>query len=255
MSTSWRHPGRSGAALYALAAGVVGSILALFSRVQVERQRGRRAVAEELPPGRLIVISNHTSYADGLLLALVARRHGRSLRLLATSGVFKAPIIGSLARKLGFIAVDRGASTASASLDRAAEALAEGEAIGLFPEGRLTRDPAKWPERAKTGAVRLALRTDTPIVPVAMEGAHRVVGERRLLGNLIANIIRRPKVRTRVGAPLDVRALIDLPEGAEASPDQVRAAADIVMERLIDLVEELRGEVAPDPIGVPRTGD
>jgi 1-acyl-sn-glycerol-3-phosphate acyltransferase len=236
-------------------AGIVGSVLALVSRVQVERQRGRRAVAAELPAGRLIVISNHTSYADGLLLALVCRRHGRSLRLLATSGVFKAPVIGTLARKLGFIAVDRDASTASASLDRAAEALAEGEAIGLFPEGRLTRNPQKWPERAKTGAVRLALRTDTPVVPVAMEGAHRVVGERRILGTVLGNIIRRPKVRTRVGAPIDVRALVELAPEAEATSDQVRIAADIVMERLIDLVEELRGEIAPDPIGVPRAAD
>ena len=54
--------------------------------------------------------------------------------------------------------------------------LADGEAVGIFPEGRLTRDPMMWPERAKTGAVRLALRTGAPIVPVAMVGAHRVVG-------------------------------------------------------------------------------
>lgn len=50
---------------------------------------------------------------------------------------------------------------------RAVEALAHGEAIGLFPEGRLTRRPERWPERAKTGAVRLAQRSGVPIVPVA----------------------------------------------------------------------------------------
>ncbi len=255
MSSGWRHPGRSGAVLYAVLAAVVGSVMALISRVQVERQRGRRLVAAALPAGRLIVISNHTSYADGVLLALVCRRHGRSLRMLATSGVFRAPIIGPLARRLGFIAVDRQTSTASTSLDRAAEALAQGEAIGVFPEGRLTRHPGKWPERAKTGAVRLALRTDTPIVPVAMEGAHRVVGRRRIIGTVIANILRRPEVRTRVGEPIDVRALLGLAPGAEADAERVRAAADMVMERLVDLVEELRGETAPDPIGVAREAD
>jgi 1-acyl-sn-glycerol-3-phosphate acyltransferase len=255
MSSRWRHPGRSGAAVYALAAAIVSAVLALFSRVQVERQRGRRSVAKHLPPGRLIVISNHTSYADGLLLALVCRRMGRSLRMLATSGVFKAPVIGSLARKLGFIPVARGTSTASDSLDLAAEALEHGEAIGLFPEGRLTRNPEKWPERAKTGAVRLAIRTDTPIVPVAMEGAHKVVREKRLFGNLIANVVRRPKVSTRIGASINVRALIHLAEGAEPTQHQIRQAADKVQERLIDLVEELRGEIAPDPFGVIRVPD
>jgi 1-acyl-sn-glycerol-3-phosphate acyltransferase len=42
------------------------------------------------------VISNHTSYADGVLLALACRRMGRSLRLLATSGVFNAPVLGTV---------------------------------------------------------------------------------------------------------------------------------------------------------------
>ena len=176
MSTGWRHPGRSGAVLYAVLAAVVGTITAAVSRLQVEQQRGRREAARRLPDGPIIVISNHTSYADGVLLALAARRMGRSLRMLATAGIFRAPVIGRLARRLGFIAVKRDAADASASLDEAAAALAAGEAVGLYPEGRLTRDPMMWPERAKTGAVRLALRTGAPIVPVAMVGAHEVVG-------------------------------------------------------------------------------
>lgn len=255
MKSGWRHPGRVGAALYAIAAAVVGGILAMISRVQVERQRGRMSVVKHLPPGRLIVVSNHTSYADGFLLALVCRRMGRNLRMLATAGVFKAPLLGTLARRLGYIRVDRGTSEASDSLDHAAEALAQGEAIGLFPEGRLTRNADKWPERAKTGAVRLAIRTDTPIVPVAMEGAHKVVREKALFGNLIANVIRRPKVHTRIGASINVRQLIRLDEGQEPTPDQIREAADKVQARLIDLVEELRGETAPDPFGVIRIPD
>lgn len=254
VSGSWRHPGRTGAILYGIAAAIVGSILALVSRVQVERQRGRRAVAQQLPDGPLIVIANHTSYADGLLLALVCRRLGRSLRLLATAGVFRAPLIGTIARKLGFIAVERGSTSAASSLDRAVEALAHGEAIGMFPEGRLTRHPERWPERAKTGAVRLALRSGAPIVPMAMEGAHRVVGRSRIVGTIVANVFRRPQVRTRVGEPIDVRALLALPAGADAGPDDVRRAADAVMARLVDLVEELRGAEAPDPLGVVARG-
>ena len=64
-----------------------------------------------------------------------------------------------------------------------------------------------WPERAKTGAVRLALRTGAPIVPVAMVGAHRVVGRHELLPTLVLNLVRRPKVNTRVGAPIDIRRI------------------------------------------------
>ncbi len=252
MASGWRHPGRSGAVLYAVLAAVVGSLIGVFSRLQVAKQRGRSRAAQQLPDGAIIVISNHTSYADGLLLALACRRLGRELRLLATAGLFKVPLIGTLARRLGFIRVQRGSSTAADALDDAATALAAGEAVGLYPEGRLTRDPMMWPERAKTGAVRLALRSSAPIVPIAMLGAHEVVGRRQLVRTLVRNVIRRPKVTTSVGAPIDVRALMQIGPETEPTNEEIRIAADLVMGRLVDLIEALRGEVAPHPYGERR---
>ena len=129
----WRKPGRTGAILYAVLAAVVGSATAFFSRLEIERQRGRREAARTLPHGPIIVISNHTSYADGVLLALACRRMGRSLRLLATSGVFGAPVLGTVARRLGFIKVKRGAADASTSLDEAAHALGRGRGRRHLP--------------------------------------------------------------------------------------------------------------------------
>jgi 1-acyl-sn-glycerol-3-phosphate acyltransferase len=252
MASGWRHPGRTGAVLYGVLAAVVGSIIGLFSRLQVVKQRGRTTAAQALPSGPIIVISNHTSYADGVLLALACRRLGRELRLLATAGVFGVPVIGALARRLGFIRVRRGSADAAAAIDEAATALSAGEAVGLYPEGRLTRDPMMWPERAKTGAVRLALRTNAPIVPMAMVGAHEVVGRRHLARTLARNVIRRPKVTTRVGSPIDVRSLMQIGPTTEPTTDEIRVAADLVMGRLVDLVEDLRGEVAPHPQGAPR---
>jgi len=249
--SNWRHPGRSGAALYAVSAALIGGVVTVISRLQVARVRGEAEVVRGLPEGGVIVISNHTSYADGVLLALVCRRLGRSARLLATGGVFRAPLLGPVIRKLGFIPVNRGAADASDSLAPAAEALAAGEVIALFPEGRLTRDPDHWPEKAKTGAVRLALRTGAPIVPVALEGAHRVIGKKRLLVGLMKNVILRPKVQTAVGAPIDVRSLLR----GDETPDEIRRLTDEVMTQLIDLVEELRGERAPAESGVEGTPD
>jgi 1-acyl-sn-glycerol-3-phosphate acyltransferase len=246
MGNNWRHPGWLGAVMYAVGATLAGGLVTVVSRLSIAHQRGRRRVAAALPDGGIIVISNHTSYADGVLLVLVCRRLGRSLRLLATAGVFRAPLIGGLVRRLGFIQVDRGAATASSSLDAAMEALEAGEAVGIFPEGRTTRDPEHWPERAKTGAVRLALRSGAPIVPVAMVGAHQLVGRRRHLRHLVSSIVLRPNVETAVGEQIDVRQWVTDPD----DPDQVRAATDRVMSVLIDLIEDLRGELAPAPTGV-----
>jgi 1-acyl-sn-glycerol-3-phosphate acyltransferase len=248
---SWRHPGRLGAGLYAAAAALVGGVVAVVARLQVAGARGRADAVKRLPDGPVIVISNHTSYADGVLLALVCRRLGRSARLLATAGVFRAPLVGRLVRRLGFIPVERGTERAGRSLDDAAAALAAGELVALFPEGRLTRDPEHWPERAKTGAVRLALRTGAPIVPVALVGAHRLVGRRHLVHDLVTSVVLRPRVESAVGAAIDVGALLRGPETA----DEVRRISDVVMEALIDLVEQLRGETAPAPAGVERSDE
>lgn len=248
----WKHPGRSGALLYALAAVAAGSAATALTRVTVAKHRGRQAVIARLPGGPIIVISNHASHADGILLALACRRMGRSLRLLATAGVFRAPGLGWLARRLGFIPVARGTTEAAAALRQGADALAAGEAVGIFPEGRTTRDPHQWPERAKTGAVRLALEAGVPIVPVAMVGTHRVMGRRRRLRTVVVNLLLRPRVLIEIGDPIDVRALAgDDP----VAPERVREVSDQVMGRLVALVAQVRNEPAPDPSGVTPTED
>jgi len=248
VSGSWRHPGRMGAGLYTVFAAIIGGALAVVSRLHIERQRGRRHIATTLPEGAVIVIANHTSYADGFLLALVCRRMGRSLRLLATAGVFRVPLVGWLARRVGFIPVRRDTAQAGAALEPALDALTAGEAVGMFPEGRTTRHPDRWPERARTGVVRLGARSGAPVVPVALVGAHRVIDRRRMISRTMLNVILRPKVSVAVGTPVDVERLIDS-DGLD-DPDALRAATDEVMATLIALVEEVRREVSPDPHGV-----
>ena len=240
----WKSPGRQGAVAYALAAVLLGGLMTVVTRLRIAGVRGRRRVARQLPDGPIIIVSNHAGYADGVLLALACRRMGRSVRLLATGGVFTAPILGRLVERVGFIRVDRGSTSAASALDRAAEALAAGEAVGIFPEGRTTRDPHHWPERAKTGAVRLSLRTDAPIVPVAMVGSHRIAARGKLIRSILTSVVLRPKVLVEVGAPIDLRTLTSAEHPA---PAEIRRLSDLVMDRLVELVAEIRGEQPPLP--------
>ncbi len=246
---NWTKPGWTGALVYAIVAVIVGGLTSALTRLTIARRRGRRTAVARLPAGALIVISNHASYADGVLLAVTCRRMGRSIRLLATSGVFRAPVLGPVARRLGFIPVERGKVSAAGSLVVAADALRAGEVVGIFPEGRTTRDPNLWPERAKTGAVRLALETGVPIVPIAMVGTHRVMPRKRPLPTLVKNLILRPTVLVEVGDPIDVGLLAG---SDELTPGRIRELADQVMAELVDLVAELRGETPPQPATGPR---
>jgi 1-acyl-sn-glycerol-3-phosphate acyltransferase len=246
--STWQRPGLRAALLYAFAATVLGAVVSTVSRLELTR----RAVPDSgLPDGPVIVVANHTSFADGILLALVGRRLGRSLRLMATGGVFRSGLVGPLVRRLGFIPVLRGTSSAAGALEAGATALEAGEAVGLFPEGRITRDPQHWPERSKTGAVRLALRTGAPVVPVALVGAQQVVGRTGILGRLLRNTLLRPRVSVAVGAPIDVRRLAGVSGDQPVDDATVRRVADEVMAVLVTQVAELRGEAAPHPTGVP----
>ncbi|MCF6376109.1 1-acyl-sn-glycerol-3-phosphate acyltransferase [Nocardioides KLBMP 9356] len=248
LEPTWQRPGLRAALLYAVAASLLGVVASAVSRLELTR----RAVPDgELPDGPVIVVANHTSVADGILLALVGRRLGRSLRLMATGGVFRSALVGPLARRLGFIPVLRGTASAAGSLDAAAAALAAGEAVGLFPEGRITRDRQHWPERSKTGAVRLALRTGAPVVPVALVGAQQVVGTSGILPRLLRNTVLRPRVSVAVGEPIDVRRLAGARDGVDVDDATVRRVADEVMAALVTQVAELRREPAPHPAGVP----
>lgn len=249
---SWTQPGRLGKGLYAVGALVIGGLSTTLTRLQVARYREGQEVVEELPDGPVIVIANHASYSDGLILALVCRRMGRSLRLLAKDGIFHMPLVGWVARQIGYIPVERESSRAIDALESAVQALEAGEAVGLFPEGRTTRDPQQWPERSKTGAVRLALRTGAPIVPIAMTGTHLIMGRGRITRTLLKSLVIPPEVDTLVGDPIDVRRMLG---DREPTPEVVRDLADRVMGMLVYLVEQLRGETAPDPIGVPRTDE
>ncbi len=251
----WRKPGWSGAALYAVLGVVVSALTTVFCRIEIAQQRGRRSAVAQLPAGPLIVVANHTSLADGVLLAIAGRRLGRPFRLLGTAGVVDAPLLRIVFRRLGFIPVRRRSNDPAAALRPAAAALAAGEVVALYPEGRITRDRHFWPERSKTGAVRLALMTGAPILPVASVGAERVIARHRPVLRAVVNLVIRPTVRMRVGEPIDVRGLLggDARPLEELPPETVRQAADAVMARLVAMVEELRGERAPDPIGVARS--
>ena len=93
--------------------------------------------------------------------------------------------------------------------------------------------------------MRLALRTGAPIVPVAMVGAHRVVDRHRLVPTLVLNLVRRPKVNTRIGEPIDIRELMNIGPSTQPTNEEVRLAADLVMGRLVAVVADFA--VSPHP--------
>lgn len=193
---------------------------------------------EHLPSsGGVIIVPNHISYADPLVSAHFVYDAGRWPRFLGKASVFRVPVVGWILHRCRQIPVERGTADAVKSLDALIDALAEGGAVVIYPEGTITREPGLWPMRGKTGAARLALTTGAPVVPVAMWGPERIFDPRT--GRL--NPLPRVPVTVVAGPP------VDLSQWAGAAPSRqvLEEMTNAIMLRLRDLLAEIRGGTPP----------
>jgi putative phosphoserine phosphatase / 1-acylglycerol-3-phosphate O-acyltransferase len=152
--------------------------------------------------GPALLASNHRSYFDVVALAIVAARLGRPVRFLAKREVFDAPVVGTIARALGGISVDRG-SGSDQPLRDAQRALEAGELLVILPQGTIPRGEAFFDPvlRAKTGTARLAALTGVPVVPIGLWGTERVWPRSDRMP-IMTNLTHPPTVRVRVGPPV-----------------------------------------------------
>ena len=125
--------------------------------------------------GPVILASNHLSFADSLVIPIVAPR---KVAFLAKSDYFTGTGLKGTASRLwfegmGMLPVDRDDSKAAlASLDTALEVLGRGEAFGIYPEGTRSRDGRLY--RGRTGVAHLALTAGVPVVPVGLTGTEKL---------------------------------------------------------------------------------
>jgi 1-acyl-sn-glycerol-3-phosphate acyltransferase len=212
----------------------------------------RLRVTGDLPPdlraGPTILAANHIGPFDPVAITAACRVMRIAPRLMATGGLFRAPLVGSVMRAAGHIRVNRRRADVAHALAQVTAALA-GHALVLgYPEGRITLDPGMWPERGKTGLARVALRTGAPVVPVAQWGAHEVMawgGAAAMLGTLLRSLVRRPIVRVHFGTPVDLSDLIKL---TETTPGAAQRATDRIIDALTAELKPLR----PDEPRLPR---
>lgn len=209
---------------------------------------------ERLPQtGGVVVVANHMSHFDPLVMAHFLYDNGRPPRVLAKSSVFDWPVAGRVIRGAGQIPVYRETSNAGSALRDAVTAVHAGECVVVYPEGTITRDPHLWPMRGKTGAARIALATGCPVLPLGMWGAQFVVPPYRARLRLWP----RRTVHVSLGPPVDLSDLV----GREQTAEVLEDATERIMAALVAQIAELRGEQPParllDPTaeGIPLTGN
>ena len=126
---------------------------------------------ENLPDhGGAVVAINHTGYLDFTFAGLPADEIGRLVRFMAKQEVFDNKVGGPLMRGMRHIPVDR--ANGAESFDAAVAALKAGELVGVYPEATISRSFEL--KEFKSGAARMAIAADVPIVPHIVWGAQRI---------------------------------------------------------------------------------
>lgn len=203
-----------------------------FAKIEITGQ-------EHLPvEGPYVLAPNHYSEFDPLVLAVATWRLGRAPRFMAKESLFRVPVLGWALRATGMVPVARSSSAAAAkqTLEQSESLVEHGRGVIVYPEGTLTRDPDMWPMRGKTGAVRLAIAGDIPVIPVATWGVDQIMPRYGKLSFWPP----RKRVQVRLGPASDLSPF----RGASGSAKLV-AATDVVMADVAALLGELRGLTPP----------
>ena len=216
-------------------------------------KRDWRGISNLPKTGPVLIVSNHVSYADALVMAHYLYANGRAPRFLGKESLFRAPVIGKIITAAGQVPVHRESDGASDAIENSSALLNLGHCVVVYPEGTLTRDENLWPMVAKTGAARIAVSTKVPVIPIAQWGDQKFVPRY----SKKISFFKRHKVSIVAGKPLDLSPWY----GKSDDQMAMRDATAYIMRELTKILEEIRGESAPSTIfdphtsGLPRYGN
>lgn len=169
-----------------------------------------RGVEEHVPDeGAALLVCNHVSYMDALILAAVVPR---PVRFVMYYKIFNIPFMNWIFRTAKAIPIaspKEDAALMQRAFDSVDEALANGELVLIFPEGRLTADGEINP--FKSGVEKILARRPVPVVPMALCGMWASMWSRR------DTRLGRMRVPRRLRARIEVIAAPALPPTTPAS--------------------------------------
>ena len=137
----------------------------LIHTVYRVRKEGLENVPEE---GGCIIVANHVSYVDAIVIAACVRR---PIRFIMDHRIFRVPLLNWVFRTMQAIPVASAREDPAlkeAAFAEAAKALRAGEVVGIFPEGSLTADGEM--ARFRPGIERMVQESPVPVVPIALRG-------------------------------------------------------------------------------------
>jgi 1-acyl-sn-glycerol-3-phosphate acyltransferase len=162
--------------------------------------RLRKVGLEHIPDeGPALVVCNHVSYVDALVISAGCRR---PIRWVMYHQIFRIPVLSFVFRTAKAIPISpahEDAEMLERAYDAIARELADGQLVGIFPEGKLTSDGEM--NEFRSGILKILERTPVPVVPMALSGLWRSLFTRNRARLRHATTLF-PKVRLSVGEPV-----------------------------------------------------
>lgn len=168
-------------------------MMRLFYRIKVN---GLENIPET---GGAVIVANHSTWLDGVIFRVFAPR---KIRIIAYSGNFTNPIMKKWADFCGVILIGGGPKSIARAFKDARQALDDGELLGLFPEGGLSR--SQQVRSFKPGLMKILKGREVPIIPMYFDelwGSIYSYHKGRAFTK-IPNSIRRP-ISIHVGPPIE----------------------------------------------------
>ena len=182
-------------------------------------KHGIEHIPDEAPA---VLICNHVSYVDALIIAAACRR---PVRFVMDHRIFRWPILSFVfkaGRAIPIASAKDDPALKEKAFEEVSQALAKGELVGIFPEGRVTEDGEI--SSFRPGIAQIIARNPVPVIPMALSGLWGSIFSRK------HGVLRQPwrarpfrKVVLKIGEPL--------------TPDKV------TLESLLVEVTKLRGDV------------
>jgi 1-acyl-sn-glycerol-3-phosphate acyltransferase len=162
--------------------------------------RLRKAGLERIPDeGAAVVVCNHVSYVDAMVISAACRR---PIRWVMHHEIFRIPVLSFVFRTAKAIPIAP-AHEDAAMLEQAYEAiareLADGQLVGIFPEGKLTADGEM--NEFRSGIAKILERTPVPVIPMALSGLWQSLFTRNRARLRHATKLF-PRLRLAVGEPV-----------------------------------------------------
>lgn len=197
--------------VYRLTGLICRVVFKLGFRWKVE---GRENVPKE---GPLIVVANHASVLDGFVLVAAV---GRRVIFFSSAYLFKRPVVGWFLKKVGSLQVNSEQQVDIKSIKSALRLLANGKAMALFPEGKISADGNL--KEGNFGAAFLAAKSGALILPLAIKGTHKALP----VGKKIPSFSR---ITVKIGRPFQ---LVD----KKTDKESLNRATQQIMQKLAELM-------------------